>query len=141
MKIFINSYIIFFILLFFNTISIFSQHKLTIEISGFRNNNGNLLYELFDKKKKSINVGSIDITNNKCVIVYNNLKPGIYGFNYIHDENKNKKLDTKMLMIPTEGFGYSNNADGTFGPPAFKKWVFQIKEDTKLNLKITYLDF
>lgn len=141
MKIFINSFLIVIILLFFNAINIFAQYKLTVEITGLRNNNGNVLYELFDENKKSLDVGTIDVTNKKCVIVYNNLKPGKYGFNYIHDENKNKKLDTKMLMIPTEGFGYSNNADGTFGPPAFKKWVFEIKEDTKLNLKITYLNF
>ncbi len=141
MNIFKKSYLIVFILLFTNTINAFSQHKLTVEISGLRNNNGNVLYELFDEKHKSLDVGTIDVTNKKCVIVYNNLKPGKYGFNYIHDENKNKKLDTKALFIPTEGFGYSNNADGTFGPPAFKKWVFQIKEDTKLNLKITYLNF
>lgn len=141
MKIFINSFLIVINLLFFNAINIFAQYKLTVEITGLRNNNGNVLYELFDENKKSLDVGTIDVTNKKCVIVYNNLKPGKYGFNYIHDENKNKKLDTKMLMIPTEGFGYSNNADGTFGPPAFKKWVFEIKEDTKLNLKITYLNF
>jgi len=141
MKIFTNSFLIVIILLFFNAINIFAQYKLTVEITGLRNNNGNVLYELFDENKKSLDVGTIDVTNKKCVIVYNNLKPGKYGFNYIHDENKNKKLDTKMLMIPTEGFGYSNNADGTFGPPAFKKWVFEIKEDSKLNLKITYLNF
>lgn len=141
MKIFTNSFLIVIILFFFNAINIFAQYKLTVEITGLRNNNGNVLYELFDENKKSLDVGTIDVTNKKCVIVYNNLKPGKYGFNYIHDENKNKKLDTKMLMIPTEGFGYSNNADGTFGPPAFKKWVFEIKEDSKLNLKITYLNF
>lgn len=132
---------ILFILLIFSTINAYSQHKLTVEISGLRNNNGNVLYELFDEKHKSLEVGTVDITNKKCVIVFENLKPAKYGFNYIHDENKNKKLDTKMLMIPTEGFGYSNNADGTFGPPAFKKWVFEVKENTRMNLKITYLTF
>lgn len=119
----------------------FSQHTLTVEITGLRNNNGNVLYELFDQKQKSLEVGTVNVTNRKCVVVFSNLKPGKYGFNYIHDENKNKKLDTKALFIPTEGFGYSNNADGTFGPPAFKKWVFEIKEDIKLDLKITYLNF
>lgn len=132
---------ILFILLIFSTINAYSQHKLTIEISGLRNNTGNVLYELFDEKHKSLEVGTVDIKDKKCVIVFENLKPAKYGFNYIHDENKNKKLDTKMLMIPTEGFGYSNNADGTFGPPAFKKWVFEVKENTRMNLKITYLTF
>ena len=129
------------ILLSFNVIIVFSQYTLTVEITGLRNNNGNVLYELFDAKQKSLKVGTLDVTNKKCVIVLDNLKSANYGFNYIHDENKNKKLDTKMLFIPTEGFGYSNNADGTFGPPSFKKWTFELKENMKLACKINYLKF
>ena len=141
MKFFSKSNYFVFILLFFNIVNTFSQYKLTVEITGFRNNKGNVLYELFDEKQKSLEVGTVDISNNKCMIVLQNLKPAKYGFNYIHDENKNKKLDTKMLFIPIEGFGYSNNADGTFGPPSFKKWVFEVKDNTRINLKISYLNF
>ena len=77
--------------------STFAQFTLTVEITGLRNNNGNLLYELFDQNQKSLKVGNELITNNKCVIVMDNIKPGKYGFNYIHDENKNKILDTFEL--------------------------------------------
>ena len=116
------------LLLFIMPLSTFAQFTLTVEITGLRNNNGNLLYELFDKNHKSLKVGTEFITNNKCVIVIENVKPEKYGFNYIHDENKNKKLDTKMLIIPKEGYGYSNNPDAKFGPPDFKKWIFEVKE-------------
>lgn len=130
-----------FICLLFNQLSLFSQFSLKVEITGLRNNDGNLLYELFDSKHKSLKVGNEVINENKCVIMFENLKPGKYGFNYIHDENKNKKLDTKMLFIPKEGFGYSNNVDAKFGPPAFEKWTFEVKSNTRLNLKITYLNY
>jgi uncharacterized protein (DUF2141 family) len=129
------------LLLFILPLSIFAQFTLTVEITGLRNNNGNLLYELFDKNHKSLKVGTELISNNKCVIVIDNVKPEKYGFNYIHDENKNKKLDTKMLIIPKEGYGYSNNPDAKFGPPDFKKWIFEIKENTKINCKVTYLNY
>jgi uncharacterized protein (DUF2141 family) len=129
------------IILLGSALPAFSQLSLTVEISGLRNSDGNLLYELFDQKQKSLKVGTVLITNNKCTVVFDDLKPGKYGFNYIHDENKNKKLDTKMFIIPKEGFGYSRNADGKFGPPAFEKWAFEIKEDSKLFCKITYLNY
>ncbi len=129
------------LLLLFKPIISFAQFSLTVEITGLRNNNGNLLYELFDKNHKSLIVGNEFITNNKCLIVIDNLKPAKYGFNYIHDENKNKKLDTKMLIIPKEGYGYSNNPDAKFGPPAFEKWIFEVKENTKINCKVTYLNY
>ena len=127
--------------LFMLPFSIFAQFTLTVEITGLRNNNGNLLYELFDQNHKSLKVSTENISNNKCVIVMDNVKPAKYAFNYIHDENKNKKLDTKMLFIPKEGFGYSNNVDAKFGPPAFEKWLFEVKENTKLSCKITYLNY
>jgi uncharacterized protein (DUF2141 family) len=128
-------------LLFLLPLSTFAQFTLTVEITGLRNNNGNLLFELFDNSQKSLKVGTATIINKKCVIVLDNLKHGKYGFNYIHDENKNKKLDTKMLIIPKEGYGYSNNPVAKFGPPAFDKWVFEVKENTKINCKITYLNY
>jgi uncharacterized protein (DUF2141 family) len=129
------------LLLFIMPLSTFAQFTLTVEITGLRNNNGNLLYELFDNNHKSLKVGTEFISNNKCVIVIENVKPAKYGFNYIHDENKNKKLDTKMMIIPKEGYGYSNNPDAKFGPPDFKKWIFEVKENTKLNCKVTYLNY
>jgi len=135
------SFIFIVFLLFISTFTSFAQFTLTVEITGLRNNTGNLLYELFDQHHKSLKVGNELISDKKCIIVFDNLKPGKYGFNYIHDENKNKKLDTKMIVIPKEGFGYSNNVDAKFGPPAFEKWLFEVKENTELNLKITYLNY
>ena len=74
---------IFFIILFFN-FNLYSQFSLKVEITGMRNNNGNVLYELFDANQKSLKIGSIDITNNKCIVLFENLKPAKYGFNFIH---------------------------------------------------------
>ncbi len=136
-----KSHLLILALLLINPAISFAQFTLTVEITGLRNNTGNILYELFDSKHKSLKVGNEDITNKKCVVVFENLKPGKYGFNYIHDENKNKKLDTKMLFIPKEGFGYSKNVDAKFGPPVFDKWTFELKENLKLDCKITYLNF
>lgn len=127
--------------LFINILNLYAQYSLTVEISSLRNNTGNILYELFDQNHKSLKVGTCEINNEKCIIRIENLKAGKYAFNYIHDENKNKKLDTKMLFIPKEGFGYSNNVEAKFGPPAFEKWLFEVKENTRLNCKITYLNY
>lgn len=127
--------------LFFKPFISYGQYTLTIEISGLRNNDGNVLYELFDAKQKSLKVGTVNISNKKTVVVFENLKPAKYGFNYIHDENKNRKLDTKMVVIPKEGFGYSNNVAVKFGPPDFDKWTFDFKESMKMNCTITYLNY
>jgi uncharacterized protein (DUF2141 family) len=36
----------------------------------------------------------------------------------------NGKLDTNMLGIPTEGYGFSNDVTGLFGAPAFSAASF-----------------
>ncbi len=118
-----------------------AQYNLIFEITGLRNNNGNILYELFDQHHKSLKVGTANILNKKCSIVIENLKAGKYAFNFIHDENKNKKLDTKMLFIPIEGYGYSNNIEAKFGPPAFNKWLFELNGNMTMKLNPTYLNF
>lgn len=37
------------------------------------------------------------------------LPAGAYAVRVMHDENGNGKLDTNILGIPTEGYGFSNN--------------------------------
>ena len=136
----ISNYL-FFIVLIFLSLSSFAQHALTVEISGLRNNKGQLHYELFDDQKTSLKTGSIEIANQKCMLVFENMKAGKYAFNFIHDENKNKKLDTILFFIPREGFGFSNNPVLRFGPPDFKELLFEVKENTKINCKAIYLNY
>jgi uncharacterized protein (DUF2141 family) len=69
------------------------------------------------------------------------LKPGKYAFKYFHDENNNnKKMDTNVIGIPKEGYGFSNNAKGRFGPPDFKDTIFEIKNDTTIICTINYIN-
>ena len=48
------------------------------------------------------------------------LPAGTYALALVHDENDNLKIDTGLFGIPTEGFCFSKNAMGLFGPPSFK---------------------
>ena len=55
-----------------------------------------------------------------CAVEYAFLpaSPGVYAVGMLHDENNNGKMDTDMLGIPKEGYGASNDARGSFGPPS-----------------------
>ena len=116
-----------FVFLFVFTLSLKSQNTLTINIENLGNNKGSILLELRDENNNFVKGLSEKITYNKCTILINDLKPGNYAFKYFHDENENKVLDTNWFGMPTEGFGFSNNALGTFGPPAFEKTIFELK--------------
>ena len=118
---------LFIFLAFFTTVSLYGQDVLRIEINELKNNDGHILLELSNHKSDFIKGVSKEIENKKCIIIINDLSPGKYSFKYFHDENNNKELDTNWIGIPTEGFGFSNNARGTFGPPNFEKTIFEIK--------------
>lgn len=40
---------------------------------------------------------------------FKDLKPGSYAVMITHDENGNGKLDSNLIGMPTEGYGFSNN--------------------------------
>lgn len=130
--------LVIFLFLFFSA-SAFAQHKLTIEINNLRNSKGKIVLELSDGKNKKINGYIKEIKNKKCVIVINNLKPGKYAFRYFHDENGDTELGTNWLGIPNEGYGFSNNATGTFGPPDFEDTVFDVKRDVTQKCSPEYI--
>lgn len=60
---------------------------------------------------------------------------GTYAVAVIHDEDSNGKLNTNWLGVPTEGYGFSNDARGTLGPPSFSAASFEY-DGGSLDLKI-----
>jgi uncharacterized protein (DUF2141 family) len=98
---------------------------ITVRIEALRNDNGTVYVSLFDNKKAfGDNKGAVVSVqarpaNRTAVVMLDNVAPGRYALSFIHDENDNKKLDTNWIGIPKEGFGYSKDAMGKFGPPKF----------------------
>jgi uncharacterized protein (DUF2141 family) len=120
-------------------VSSYAQVDVTIEINNLSNNKGKVLLEVYNGDKKVIARMKGNIEKNSCFISVNDLSPGRYAFRYFHDENDNEKLDTNWMGIPKEGFGFSNNALGTFGPPAFEKWIFELEADKKIICNPKYM--
>lgn len=96
------------------------------------------MLQLFDVHEKVIGQEKARINGNSCLFSFSNLTPGKYAVRYYHDENMNGKMETNLVGKPTEGYGFSNNVTGKFGPPPFEKWLFDIKADTTITLKPTY---
>lgn len=54
------------------------------------------------------------------VCVFRGVRAGTYGLSAFHDKNRNGKLDTNFLGMPTEDYCASNDARGFMGPPSFE---------------------
>jgi len=71
-------------------------------------------------------------------VTFKDVPAGSYAISVYHDVNENGKLDKNLIGIPTEGFGFSNDAMGTFGPPSFEKAMFKSPADQPVTLTMRY---
>lgn len=117
--------------------------KLIIKITGFKNDTGDCWFAIDNSKDvfesdDSVFIGKIlPIINNEVFVQIDSLKYGFYAIRVFHDENKNGKLDTNFLGIPTEDYGFSNNARSWFGPPSWEKAKFLFNQkEMKIEIKV-----
>lgn len=59
---------------------------------------------------------------------FTGLPAGPAGVSVIYDRNGNGELDTNLLGIPTEDFGFSNDAAASFGPARWEDARFDLPE-------------
>ncbi len=115
-----------------------AQLTLTIEINDLRNDIGHVHLELSNEDEQCLVSVTENISDHRCVIIIENLESGKYAFRYFHDENMNEQIDTNWLGIPKEGIGFSNDPGMTFGPPSFRKTLFDLSESPFMKSKPKY---
>ena len=115
-----------------------AQDSLVIEISGIKSDTGFIMLQLLDENQEVIGQDKGIIKDKKSTIVFSFLKPGKYAVRYYHDENLSGKMETNSFGMPEEGYGFSNDAYGLFGPKSFSEWLFEFNDDKKIILKIKY---
>ena len=106
-----------------------SAGDITIRLQGLRNDSGRVYLALFSPDKgvpfpeeKGMILGGWRLASTKTLAVtYHGLPEGRYAVTAFHDENGNGEMDFNVLGIPTEGYGFSNDAAGFMGPPKFEQ--------------------
>ncbi len=92
------------------------------------------------KTPKSELVIPID-SNGEAKLDFPGLIPGSYGISVIYDKNADGKLNLNLIGIPTEGFGFSNDARASFGPPKWDKTRFKVTgNETSISIRLDRTD-
>lgn len=115
-----------------------AQLNLGVKILGLRNDKGIIMLQIFDSERKIIGQERGLINDRSCLIVLKDLKPARYAVRYFHDEDLSGEMETNKLGIPKEGYGFSNNASGRFGPKPFKDWLFTLNRDSTIEITTCY---
>lgn len=112
---------------------------LMVLVKGFKSMEGQLMVALFNKSedfpdKKPYKGDIMAISANEELIKFENLPFGDYAVAAIHDINLDGKLDKNALGIPTEGYGFSNNAMDKYGPPSFLQASFVFFDNNEAKI-------
>jgi uncharacterized protein (DUF2141 family) len=116
---------------------------LVINLSGMQNTNGKVNFALynssssFNDPNQALAELFLVCTGPNMTITLDSIVPGDYAFAIFHDENDNQQIDQNWLNIPTEGFAFSNNAMGSFGPPNWTQSKFNIPNSSTVTQNIT----
>lgn len=106
---------------------------LQIVVRNFKSTEGSVLVSIFDDAESFPDQPTQAVMKLKLTVeqaknfLVQGLAPGEYAIAVLHDENGNGKMDKNGIGIPKEGFCFSNDAMGTFGPPSYKKAKFTVK--------------
>ncbi|MEP2023589.1 MAG: DUF2141 domain-containing protein [Reichenbachiella sp.] len=117
-----------------------NQNELTVVIKNMQNTEGVLEVTLFDSEGNWLKEGKkqqVSIDNqSEMKIAFKDLPAGNYAVTVIHDANANGELDTGAFGIPTEAYGFSNDARGMFGPADFDDSQFELNGNTQIEINI-----
>jgi uncharacterized protein (DUF2141 family) len=69
-------------------------------------------------------------------IVFTQLSPGRYAIIVFHDENDNGLLDENLLGMPTELYGFSNDAAGVFSAPSFDAAAVMLGDGKSISINL-----
>jgi len=105
--------------------------SLTVTLTNIENATGTIRLGVFAGKEDYENGGgvtgaNVSVDESTETVTIDGLTPGTYAIKLYHDVDDDGEMDTNPFGMPTEPFGFSNDARGRFGPA---KWA-----DAKFDL-------
>lgn len=121
----------------------FAQHTLTIEIRNVRAQGGEILVAVYDSPDTWLSKnhlkfeGRAKAREGSVTITIPAIPHGSYGIALLHDRNSNEEMDTNLIGIPMEGYGFSRNPAG-WRQPRFEDAVVQVGKNTRVVVEMRY---
>lgn len=108
---------------------------LDVVVENLNATGGNIRMEIVKSDGDVYKALKVHVFELPTKIKIDSIPKGEYGIRYFYDENKNQKMDSYWVGIPSEGYGFSNNPYSKFGEPAFEKTLFLMDKDKALTLE------
>jgi uncharacterized protein (DUF2141 family) len=117
------------------------KSTLSVEVRGIKKSVGKIFVAVFRKKddfpsysgRFKYSIVDAKVGNTTANI---ELPNDTYAVAVFLDVNDNTVLDKNMFGVPTEIYGFGNNARGTFSAPSFEEAAIELKQDKKIVVYI-----
>ena len=120
-----------------------TKGTLKVIIEGLKNDSGAVQIGLFNteeswnEKEEKFKGAIITIKDRRIEWIIEDIPFGEYAVRFFHDENGNNEMDMNFIGMPTETYGFSNNAKAIFGMPGYQKAKFMFdSKNTTETIKI-----
>ena len=104
---------------------------LKVRVEGVEDTSGTFHVAVFDADGWAENeavAGSIVAVEEGTELTISGLAPGAYGIKLYQDVDDNGELNLGMWGIPSEPYGFSNDASARMGPPRFRQARFELTD-------------
>lgn len=118
--------------------------ELTVSLEDIRTTEGKLMIAILDSEAafngEHPAVASLRLPASGDTITFSidSLPPGRYGVQVMHDVNNNSDLDSNLVGMPIEPWGFSNNATGNFGPPVWADVSFELTQTSHQTIQLNH---
>ncbi|MFK7862759.1 MAG: DUF2141 domain-containing protein [Pseudohongiellaceae bacterium] len=75
------------------------------------------------------------VTGEMLKVTLHDLPEGDYAVKLFHDANDNGEMDSNLIGIPQEGYGFSNNG-GAFGPSSYSDAKVKVEDNTLITIRL-----
>jgi len=134
-------------LLFFLLSLTATSQTLAINFDNIRNQKGVICLNLYETAESWLDEDVDDLefifskeelNDKKLTVTVDLTKPGYYGIAVLDDEDEDGEMQNNFMGFPREGFGFSRNVKVRLFKPKFEECVFEIRNDTTINISMQY---
>ena len=78
----------------------------------------------------------VPISGGSAFTTFEDVPAGPFAVSVYHDENGDGTLDTNLVGIPSEDYGFSADASGVFGAPSFEEASLELQAGTSMQITV-----
>lgn len=130
-------------MVFFVLTGVAAQTNLQVTVTNIRSAKGKIMLALYKQGKgfpgnpeNAFLLRELPARKGGLQVAFNNIPPGNYAIAIFHDANSDGELNTNLLGIPKEDYGFSNKARPGFRAPTFEEASIKITGNAAHEVEI-----